>query len=92
MGIWLAGCPCSVNEDFLVGLVSRPRVVLFPAAWPWNTCPLWRTSASCLVARCTLGMVGGVELGLCREAVQHSLPNNRQDEELHLSCVLGAFI
>lgn len=48
MGIWLAGCPCSTNEDFLEGPVSRPRVVRFPAAWPGNTCPLWRTSASLL--------------------------------------------
>lgn len=48
----------------------------------------------CLLARCTLGVVGGVELEFCRAAVQRSLvtPNNRQDEELHLSCVSGAFI
>lgn len=46
----------------------------------------------CLLARCTLGVIGGVELEFCRAAVQRSLLNNRQDEELHLSCVLGAFI
>lgn len=79
-------------RTFWRGPISRPRVVCFPAAWPWNTCPLRRTSAS-LLARCALGVAGGVELEFCRAAVQRSLviPNNRQDEELHLSCVSGAF-
>lgn len=74
-------------RTFWRGPISRPRVVCFPAAWPWNTCSLWRTSAS------LLGVAGGVELEFCRAAVQRSLviPNNRQDEELHLSCVSGAF-